>query len=222
MILAKGYVAGKIVYMGPTYREFVGSYRDQQRWLGSWNTHYEGSAHLEMLRKMEEAYSAKILEYQDEDLARIRRLHSPETKCWHAPGRDTPRGGLPLLPESDTDGDAPMGTSEHDPIRFLGTDLCMGLAPTAARVGDLVVRFWNCDAAIVVRRSQSIIEREQDGVYWLVGRADVAEAWDRRDGVDRAAQEKMRVIYRPEPTTKAVYVAMDFDTLQKVSAAIEI
>ncbi len=97
----------------------------------------------------------------------------------------------------------------------------MGLAPMAARVGDLVIRFWNCDAAIVVRTT-TLVDSDSGAMYGLVGRADVAEPYDRQDGSDNQAREAMEMKPFSEPHTKGMYVSMNFDTLQQISAVIEI
>ncbi len=84
--------------MGPRYQDFVGSYRDQQRWVGSWDGHYHKQFELEKLRQMEEVYAAKILDYQDVDIARIRVMRSRAAKCWHGLSVDPPQGiVLPVL-----------------------------------------------------------------------------------------------------------------------------
>lgn len=240
MIQAKGYVAGTVVHIGPTYGEFVGSYLQQQRWLASWDTHYPEARDLEKLRQMEESYSAKIIDYSDTAIARIRHINNEDTVCWSV------LGGVP--PITEFPGFFPHLNDDSEPVRFLGSDFCMGLAPAGVHVGDLVIRFWNCDAAVIVRRGK--------GTYasWhgLVGRADVAEPHgQRRDGMDNTAKDAMRifggdgaagsagagvdrVLLKPRqgrssspdasggPRTKAMYIRLDFETLQLISSGIAI
>ncbi|KAH8888502.1 hypothetical protein GQ53DRAFT_767550 [Thozetella sp. PMI_491] len=246
IVVAKGYIAGTIVHLGPKYSDYVGSFRDQQRWVGSWDGHYHTANELEKLRQMEEIYSAKILDYQDEDLARICPISSPETCAWSAAQPvSTYRRRLSSPSASDTglhshgDMASPRSSQSHDPVRFLGSDFCMGLAPTAARVGDLVIRFWRCDAAIVVRRPAAAAQPDEDAEYWLVGRADVAEPHKGLVERDSEAKGAMKVVEvadhaarnakgeKPVPLprkkmTRGVYVSTDYDTLQKISSAIEI
>ncbi len=214
----------------------MGSYREQQRWVGSWDSHYHTASGLEKLRQMDEVYSTKILDYHDIHLARVCSIFSPETRAWSAlqPGWIHSYSIRPAAPSSVTP-EVMVDEARKDPVRFMGSEFCMGLAPTAARVGDLVIRFWNCDAAIVVRRVSGGMEQVGDGAeYLLVGRADVAEPYVRQDGEDDQAREAMRVVeedkdgndLRERPLTRnrtrGVYVAMDSGTLQKISAAIEI
>lgn len=225
MLKAKGYVAGTVVHLGPSYSDFVGSYREQQLWIGSWDMHYEAIADLEKLRQMEERYSAKVIDYSDTDVSRICGINSAEAVAWSILQEEPPSPPSPTLP-------GPPGTPppHSDPVRFLGTDLCLGIAPPEVRQGDLIIRFWNCDAAIIVRRKPPTSEDASGEYYELVGRADVAEPYQRRGDVgDSQAKDAMRVIGGDWPgrkskadETKAVYVRVDFETLQKMSAAITI
>lgn len=225
-IQAKGYVAGKVVHIGPTYRKFVGSYREQQSWIASWDTHYHEALDLEKLRQMEETYSAKILDYSQADLARIRHINNDSTVAWGVLDAAPPPGEK-----------HPVCVSSHaedlsEPVRFLGSDFCMGLAPAGVEVGDMVVRFWNCDASIIVRGLIHSMPRRSDAVllYGLVGRADIAELHgQRRGGMDNSGKDAMRVFglgdgFTPRPgqgpRTKAMYVQLDFETLQLISAGI--
>jgi hypothetical protein len=218
MIQAKGYIAGTILHIGPAYSSFVGSYREQQRWIGSWDAHYgESRGDLEILRRLEETYSAKIINYTAADLARVRHISNTSAGSWGildgTPGK---KKEFDVWPQQQQQG------GESEPVRFLGSNLCMGLAPAGARVGDVVVRFWDCDAAVVVRRGR-------DYTYGLVGRADVAELseWRRGKGMDFRAKDAMRVVGGgggdgKVSKTRGMYVLMDFETLQLVSSAIAI
>jgi hypothetical protein len=225
IIQARGYVAGTVVYLGPSYGEFVASYREHQHWINSWDGFYHG-AELEKLRQMEEEYSAKILGYGDSDLARISAIRSHHTVAWSTsrtlPGK-TYTEQSPTLFAGDT--------KCVKPVRFLGTECCMGMVPAEARTGDLIIRFWNCDAAIVVR---SVYPKQ---VFFLVGRADVAKLnHGDNDGQDDNARTMLKTPlsfikdplqgYEPKPNppsyTGAVYVWMDLETLQKISASIAI
>lgn len=219
-IQAKGYVAGKVVHIGPTYRKFVGSYREQQSWIASWDTHYHEARDLEKLRQMEETYSAKIIDYSEADLACIRHINNENTVAWGVLDAAPPLGGKhPVCVSS-------YAEDLSEPVRFLGSDFCMGLAPAGVEVGDLVVRFWNCDASVIVRGLIHRMPRGSDAVllYGLVGRADIAELHgQRRGGMDNSAKDAMHVFILGNgqgPRTKAMYVRLDFETLQLISAGI--
>jgi hypothetical protein len=229
VILTKGYVAGTIVHLGSGYSEFVASYWEQQRWVSSWELNYRG-AELSKLRQMEEEYSTKILSYGDSDLARITTIRSHHNLVWPSERRKAypvKRSGAPIFYEQLAI--HARNAKPTDPVRFLGTNFCIGMVPPEARSGDLIVRFWNCDAAIVVRPA---LEGQP---FYIVGRADVAELKDRDLDGDYIAREMLKRSYsipydrtgddKPPSTGSpggAVYAQMDFETLQKISASIAI
>jgi len=240
-VVAKGYIAGRIASLGPTYTEFIGSFRSRQRWVGSWEAQYGRDEDLAKLREMEEKYEVKIIGYSKAELDLIVPIDSPETVAWsplHIDGAATPAGVTFARRGGPDDNPA------SEPRRFLGDDLCMGLAPSTAQEGDLVVRFWNCDAAIVVRETCPADQEEggleTDALFRLVGRADIAENYKRDNGLDNHAKDKMVVyqahykdpnylwpgeVYSPgnkiqAARTKAMYVSMDFATLQNITVDI--
>lgn len=69
--------------------------------------------------------------------------------------------------------------NRRGPAICLGTNHPIGLVPATARVGDAVVRFWGCDAAVVMRPVVGSGDGQELG-FMLVGRADVAEVEDRK------------------------------------------
>lgn len=240
MLRAKGYVAGTVIHLGPTYSDFIGSYREQRRWVGSCDMHYQGqdASAFPKLREMEDAYSVKIIDYTEADVSRICGISGTGTMAWSVLQPPAPPPAKANTgQEHSLDTPLPGG----DPVRFLGTDCCLGLAPPETRCGDLVVRFWNCDAAVVVRRTDHHSVGDGSPEYYeLVGRADVAEPYTRRgDGSDHQAKDLMRVSGGTWPPkgvaakdwpkaapaglkTKAMYVRTDFETLRKISAAIAV
>lgn len=231
VFMAKGYTAGTVVHLGPSYSDFVGSYREQQRWLGSWEEFYQEQdvSNMQKLREMEESYAAKLVDFTETDVSRICSIGGTGTIAWSML-QEQPQDTGPGL-------DAP--STSTDPVRFLGTECCLGLVPPEARPGDVIVRFWNCNAAIVVRPKRYTSGDAELEYYELVGRADIAESYKRRgDGSDNHAKDMMRVlggVWPPKDPeqrkpgalpeglrTKAVYVTLDFETLQKVSASIAV
>ncbi|TPX17636.1 uncharacterized protein E0L32_012081 [Thyridium curvatum] len=233
-IQVKAYIAGRIQSIGPTYSNFLGSHFESGRWVSSWYDHYSDENDLSKLREVEETYTGKIIDFNETDLARISSFEN-HAVAW-SPLRDfSPEDYKPAL------GCLPLG----EPARFVGTEHCMGLAPHGAEVGDLVLRFWDCDAAIVMRlRSDGLhdyltgedsdgisrvlmdeedsgLPPEQAGLYELVGRADIAEPHVRKEGLgDARAKDRLKVD-RERMTTTARYVWMDLATLQKISVAIK-
>jgi len=230
-VTAKGYVAGRVVSLGPAYGDFVGSFRARQRWVGSWEAEYAGEDDLARLREMEETYEAKIIGYSRTELGLVVPIQSPATVAWSPLRSDgEPAEAVAGDGIGDSNGDQP----DCEPRRFLGDKLCMGLAPSTAQEGDLVIRFWNCDAAIVVRQEPDGQAQDPttEALYRLVGRADIAENYKRENDYDHHAKDRMVIHnalyqdgkYVPDknkvPRTTAMYVRMDFATLQNVTAGI--
>jgi hypothetical protein len=261
LVQAKGFVAGTVLHIGPSYDDFVGSHRAHESWKGSLGAHYQSANGIKKLRQMEEDYAAKIIEYTEHDLARICHISS-KAVAWTALLPDPP-----LKPVELPDGkEQHQQTGSAGPVRFLGSDFCIGLAPSGVKVGDKVIRFWNCDATIIVRQSSWT-----KLVYDLIGRADVAkpddgriwdlESMDKRiilsnsgGSEDTQLERKGQIFYHCVVTKEAVltsatvpislavprtrtvaatlnqkdsgkgsraaYVRMDFETLQRISASI--
>ncbi|RFU25931.1 hypothetical protein B7463_g10397, partial [Scytalidium lignicola] len=69
----------------------------------------------------------------------------------------------------------------------------IGLVPPAAQLGDIIARFWNCDAAIVMRPVTLSTTDTVASSFMLIGRADVAEVVDRNStpGRDPHAEQCM-------------------------------
>ncbi|KAL8388239.1 hypothetical protein RB595_009368 [Gaeumannomyces hyphopodioides] len=218
-IIAKGYIASKILHLGPTYDEYIGSHWNHSQWLQSWPRFYPEPGDLEQLREMEEQFSNKIINmYTDADVARVKALEDMASCCFafsvlaagtynpdevveNATGETSPKPLLSL-----------QGTC-RPPRRFLGSDRCMGMVPGEAQVGDLIVRFWNCDAAVVVRTSDfrvphypdfgqpgqnkriprvDMVADRNQFTHKIIGRADVAELKSRIPH-DPKAKDKMEV-----------------------------
>jgi hypothetical protein len=234
LLKVKGYIAGSVSRIGPSYSDFVGVYSSRQQWMGTWDRLYTADEDLAKLRMLEQAYEAKILDFGEEELARIAPIDSPVT-VGYSPFRQKE------LPADSSSTKTAAASSSGEPKRFIGENLCLGMAPSNANTGDLIVRFWNCDAAIVMRPSiegDSLFRGWQDTTnrtyYRLIGRADIADGirdnpydhkakdamnifnakWQNRDGGHYVAEQNK------EPRTKALYVLMDFATLQKISEAI--
>jgi hypothetical protein len=242
-IRAIGYLSGEIVHLGPAYSSLVGSFRAQQEWLSCWGKYYQKSGDLETLRRIYEEYMAKIMDYEDKDLARIRELRSPSTVAWRVAGGRRPENSDPShAAQFDEMWDNMHNNEESSkskgPRICLGTDHLMTVVPAAAKVGDVVVRFWNCDAAILMRPvnlhtgvTGTSVSIDMNTLFTLVGRADVAELTDRKatPGHDVRAEDVFSAPFSTTPTPGlekdrraggAVYVELDLRTLQIVTASI--
>jgi hypothetical protein len=248
-ILAKGYIAGEVLYLGPSYADFVGSYAAQKRWVSAWRDFYSDETDLLKLRQMEEEYATDLIDYDEVDLARVQPMPTTTLGMGFSALSPWPLDSQEARPPVERD----LSSSSSDPVRFLATGLCMGLAPANARVGDVVVRFWGCGAALVMARVDAPLpahedsgdgdgdgddgekaeaEEEEEGderrfeTLRVVGRADVAEGvgpYRRNSGRDAPAVSALEVRYDGEEgqaSTRGVYVRMDYLVLQRLTASI--
>ncbi|KAI0096609.1 heterokaryon incompatibility protein-domain-containing protein [Nemania sp. FL0031] len=230
LVPARGYVAGKIVDLGPSYADFVGSSSHQPVWRAKCRKHYRKEVDLEQLRQTEARYAAQILNYSKADVARIALIDEDSFVAFTSE-KDGPLDNITTsLIRADREvimdniaakrlsKDVPVPQWDGEVCRFLATDLCMGLAPPGTAVGDWVIRFWDCDAAIVVRPEEALDPKSSCA---LIGRADVADIRDRKgrlgDTVGSAALSRNQY---GEAGDKRIDMVMSWYTLQRITASI--
>ncbi|KAI0802245.1 heterokaryon incompatibility protein-domain-containing protein [Xylaria sp. FL0064] len=183
MIRAVGYIAGRVLRLGPEYGALIGSSQAQQEWTSCWPELYQKAEDLEMLRRIGEEFTADLLSCTKSDIDRVRCIRStPVTAEPVTLSRDILRrireSQNPVLDEEIS---ANLSAENREPRMCLGTGYVMGLVPSAAEPGDIIVRFWNCDAAVVMRPLKTIPTNPKTLVSWsLIGRANVAEVCNRR------------------------------------------
>jgi hypothetical protein len=190
-----------------------------QDWTGCWTDHYQSEADLETLRFINEEYTARILGYKDADLARVRNIWNRHVSAW--PARQGRNDGQKLIfshTGAAEDGELPGsdGNVTNGPRIFIGTNYVMGLVSPAAAVGDAVVRFWNCNSAMLVRPMEP---HSTPPSFMLIGRADVAEFVHGTNSAFPKPQSS------PEAQTgsdhpNAVHVDLDLRTLQQITTNI--
>ena len=222
--MAAGYIAGEILRLGPDYLSLVGSSSKAQDWTSCWHDHYHQEEDLEALRRIDEEYAAKILDYEQTDLARIRSIHNPHVSAWrYTQNRcdvNTPGSGHAT---DSHHAQASMDVNNQAPRICLGTGYVMGLVPPAAILHDVIVRFWNCSAALVMRPTKT---HSMTTSFMLIGRADIADIVDRTDGVPSKAQKRLSMwtsntlpgSEKSSQCSGAVYVNLNLRTLQKITA----
>jgi hypothetical protein len=224
---ALGYIAGEIMSLGPDYPSLMGSSSAAHDWTSCWYSHYQDGSDIEQLRWINEEYMADMLDFHDTTLARIRAIESPHVIAW----RDDVRGenarayhhGHTTVREVSPSS-VVVGT-ELPPRICLATSHVISLVPATALVGDVIVRFWNCDSAVVMRPD---ISHDTSGPFVLIGRADVAKVVDETGKALSSTQAKPNswmTSLLPGSATKshlggAVYVDMDMMILQEISAHI--
>ncbi|KAK0624122.1 hypothetical protein B0T14DRAFT_407171, partial [Immersiella caudata] len=158
-IQAMGYIAGEITELGPNYSALVGSFRAQQDWLNTCETAYDNPQDLETIRAVNESYSTRILGFGDKELNRIREIRSSGAVAWqgekacYPSDRDKLKRGYELMWD-DTRQRGMKSAAQETPDEqriCIGTERLVALVPPSAAVGDVIVRFWGCDAALVMR-----------------------------------------------------------------------
>jgi len=166
---------------------------------------------------MNEEYTARILGYEQEDLDRIRYIND----------RYVLAHPMILDQDSSTTGcngdrteeratqEVATTASDKVPRICLGTAFLMGLVPPETRVGDVIVRFWNCSAAIVMRPTTA-----QSRFFVLVGRADVAQAVSNPSNALLWAPDHSWGSEESKVSAGAVSVRLNPRTLQKITAHI--
>jgi hypothetical protein len=214
------------VHIGPDYSSFIGSFRAVQDWYSSWENHYVEHADLERLHELNDRYTDKVLKYGTTELARIRELCNPYVSARRPSDKKQRTYSKSKLPQTPKD----IQSSKSDaPRMFLGTGRLIGLVPPPARVGDVIVQFWNCDAAIVMRPDNTRLDESigpSASSFSIVGRADVVELRDGKNtpGTDSWAEERIcgsgSDSLDGSQGSQAVYVDLDFDTLQAITASI--
>ncbi|KAF8857274.1 hypothetical protein BDZ45DRAFT_803552 [Acephala macrosclerotiorum] len=191
-IAAVGYVASRILMLGQSYSSFLASRRLIPEWRAGWKSFYSPGDFRE-LRKIDAASSATQADLCSSEVNRIRPIDSPSTV-----GRREMEEEYQVVPGAASQDQTLDTAQDPSPLRFLGTNYYMGLTPPTTKVGDIVVRFWGCDAALIMRQDAS--------GYRLVGRAHVANTHNNRDS----------------SSADSISVEMDLPTLQKISASISI
>ncbi|KAK4647909.1 uncharacterized protein QC761_105550 [Podospora bellae-mahoneyi] len=228
-----GHIAGEILRIGPGY----------------------GDLQLSTLRQLDEEYMTRIFEYEGQDLGRIRNIpdpfaigsrilvdRRPEEDKHGAPMDGTARSNSDLSHSISSEQESFYIASDEegrhvdgDARISLGTGYFIGLVPPAAKEGDIVVRFWNCSAAIIK-------------MYMLVGRADVASSsadasdetttsppehdmqFERCAAMARGAGGNDAAAIRPAGYREeysrellgAIYVDIGLRTLQMITASLEV
>jgi len=224
-IRAVGYIAGQILELGPECRSLFASSRAQQDWASCWTAHYRNPEDMEELRRIDEVYLAKILDWEETDINRTRTIRNLEVKAWPITRNAFQCPALDLT-DAETD-DIYKEEGHGGPRIFLGTGYVIGLVPQAAKPGDVIVRFWNCSAAMVMRPMET---PSGSTVFLLIGRADAAEVEENGIRNPRAAHDGDEATRwsgsATFPTGEAmknrgpIYVDFDLRTLQIVTAHI--
>lgn len=227
-------MAGKIAQIGPDYASLVRSPGAVHDWVECWDQVYDLDHDLEVLRAMNEEYMFRIFRYTDKDLARICPIPNHSAVGWYLslapPVHNLSDPGYLSCYRKIWNRGASNEAGNSRPRICLGTNHVIALIPPEASVGDLIVRFWNCNAAIVMRPYADPLK--QCRLLMMIGRADVARtiAPNFSQDYDQYAEKGLffdvtgqSIPFRGKefPDSGAVYVDLDFPTLQVITAFID-
>jgi hypothetical protein len=224
IIRAIGYLDGRIIQVGPEYESLVGSFRVHQHWVDSWEGHYDKPRDLEILRRMNEDYMIKTMAYERKDLDRIQEVQNSSIIAWRM-GRNRPQSFENKQTSAWDFATGKIAAPSHRPRICLGTDYTIAMVPSLAKADDVIVRFWNCSAAVVMRPIISAAGSPPSS-FLLVGRADIAEHLESHNYPGRDTRAEERLVHVLEPgvnqfqASGAVYVDLDFHALQLITASI--
>ena len=184
----RGVLAGKILYLGPTYNETISSHKANKTWKSEFGKlatkTAQGGRSLSDFKEDEAEYSKYILTWEDTHAKRFQRIDSRTSfgYRWSAEDEDD----VPELdnlalgnddPNEDESKEAEVDNSS-DPRRFFAENSRIGFAPQGTKVGDLVYYFWDCEVAVVLRP----LGGERGDRWKIIGRADldqreIRETW---------------------------------------------
>jgi hypothetical protein len=209
LFVARGFIAGKILYLGPSYSEVISSYKADKEWRRNIEVHYTEAWELEWLRKYDQSYSRLILDWDQEHLDMIRAINSSTSFGfrWNADESAKLTRKKPVIQQK------PGG----EPRRFLATEVLIGFVPPQAQVGDLIIQFWGCNIAVVVRQQGG------NDYFQIVGRADVStekdRAHDRKESInlDLTRWNKYEDAAQRRDFHQMMNLRLDIETLQKLT-----
>lgn len=229
-VRALGYIAAKILKVGPSYTELISSANATYDWVDCWEDSYE-MHQLAELREVNETYLRRITRYTDEDLAYIRPIKSYGTMA--RPVRVGTNGGVDLDVYTAAFevlwSDEPS-IQDTNPHICLSSGHLIALVPAMTRVGDIIVRFWDCSTAAVMRPVDNFgLEGWTSDLagwtsdltpYFLIGKADISQP---RGPWEEPVLYRGRVMGLPPPagtpyTSNVLDVDLDFRSLQMLSA----
>ncbi|KAI0383032.1 heterokaryon incompatibility protein-domain-containing protein [Hypomontagnella monticulosa] len=231
IIRAIGYLGGEILELGPSCASLIEDPSSQPLWDSCLEAHYPDACDIETLRGINERYMATLLDYEDKDLSRFRAIIDHRIVAWSISTR-RPQSSDPAYIAKYED----IWNNEQIQLTSLEQRICVctgrqiAVVPSAARTGDIIIRFWSCNTAILMRPYVDNTSF-QDISFMLVGRADVVEAVDEdtiHGTIDPRAVKGFSGSLSPTYAASdfevpgAVYVDLNFNTLQLITSSIAV
>ncbi|KAI0122396.1 heterokaryon incompatibility protein-domain-containing protein [Daldinia grandis] len=239
---AIGLLSSRVLRLGPELESLIESPQIEREWQGCYGDYYR-EPELQYIRKAGENYMARAMDYDDGQLMKIHEIWQPLVIAWpitdSKPRTDDPQ----YLAEYPKAWEESRGGRERGPDIGVGPRICLGtnrliaLVPSAARPGDVIVRFWGCNAAIIMRPMATdlaeTVVKEAPGSgppYMIIGRVDVAQDIDQRYGVQPYNIHTEQEVSKPEEAHhegscrdfESVYVDLDLHSLQMITASISV
>ncbi|KAI1777836.1 heterokaryon incompatibility protein-domain-containing protein [Hypoxylon cercidicola] len=229
VIRALGYISGEVLEIGPMYTDLISSSRSEEEWLSCFEHYYSNPDDLEVLRRTDERYMTKILGYGDKELSRIRGIKNPRVIAWGFTEQRPQCSNSIYAAEYEKiweDGERKQNHATEQ-MMCLCTGHQIGIVPSTAKRGDVLIRFFDCSAAIIMRpRTEN-----QQTSFMLVGRADAAEVAYRNTAEETTPRRDVHAMNglsgnlspnyaKGSQAPGAVYVDLDLDTLQLITASV--
>jgi hypothetical protein len=168
---AIGYIAGEIQALGPEYQQFMQSSDVQTDWKDEVDSY---SSNLADASEFYLAWEKRISQYRSQDILKLQNHVSWKTCAWYTGTNRPPNEILKKAYEQYIASNSMSASQDSAQAKiFLGSHQ-LGLAPSAAQVGDIIVKFVGCECTLIMRT----IDNMPDALI-LVGIADTMELeWD--------------------------------------------
>ncbi|KAI2779902.1 heterokaryon incompatibility protein-domain-containing protein [Daldinia loculata] len=242
VIRAIGFLSSRVLRLGPELESLIESPQIEREWQDCYGDYYK-EPDLQYIRKAGENYMARTMEYDNGQLMRIHEIQHPDVIAWPIADSKPRTDDSRYLAEYAKVWEESQGCRERGSDIGLGPRICLGtnrliaLVPSVARPGDVIIRFWDCDAAIIMRPITTDLTntavKETLGLgppYMIIGRVDVAQEIDQRNGVQSHKVNTEQEVSKLEETYhegscgnfESVYVDLDFRSLQMITASISV
>ncbi|KAI1653467.1 hypothetical protein F4813DRAFT_393651 [Daldinia decipiens] len=240
VIRAIGFLSSRVLRLGPELESLIESPQIEREWQDCYGDYYH-EPDLQYIRKAGENYTARTIEYDNDQLMRIHEIKHPDVIAWPIADSKPRTDNRRYLSEYAKVWEGSQVCRERGSDIGLGPRICLGtnrliaLVPSVTKPGDVTIQFWGCDAAIITRPMATDMTKttmeETSGSgppYMIIGRVDVAQEIDQRSGAQvYKAHTEQEVLNHEEAchgrscwNFANVYVDLDFQSLQMITASI--
>ncbi|KAH7134534.1 heterokaryon incompatibility protein-domain-containing protein [Dactylonectria estremocensis] len=157
VFIARGAFAGKVLRLGPTYKELVSSLEPNRQWVATIEEECIKDPFLNEIRRLSEEYSREMLAWDEAHLNPVRTGNFSNSYGYRVSADDQ------SIDHQETD----QSSESSEPRLFLATKGVMGFLPPQARAGDMIYSFWECTVGFIVRKVA-------EDRWMIVGRAELS------------------------------------------------